>query len=258
MSFLRNVIARGRRPGPRGAIAEWSITLAILFFTATTLVQAYVIPTGSMESTLLVGDHVLVDKLAYAEPGAIGNTFGRPLLPYREVRRGDLIVFRYPVDGQTPYVKRVIGLPGDRLHLEDRQVVRNGRRLTEPYTQRLAAPPDAYRDNFPQAPPDGLPRQGLDMLAQHAVNGEIVVPPAAFFAMGDNRENSYDSRYWGFVPRENLIGKPLLVYWSYAAPSEDLTNWNFRHFGDVALHFFDKTRWARTFTIPRSERAGGE
>src|SRR5262249_5782806 len=103
MGFFANVIARGRRPGPRGTVVEWAITLPILFFATRTLAQAYVIPTASMESTILIGDHLLVDKLAYSDPG----TIGRGLLPYREVRRGDIIVFRYPVDGSTPYVKRV-------------------------------------------------------------------------------------------------------------------------------------------------------
>jgi signal peptidase I len=251
MNFLRNIVTLGRKPGPRGVVAEWTITLAILFFATTTLVQAYVIPTGSMESTILIGDHVLVDKLSYADPGAIG----KGLLPYREVRRGDIIVFRYPVDGKTPYVKRVIGMPGDRIHLENRQVFRNGRRLTEPYTQHIGSWPESYRDNFPQSPPAGLLERAGEMLAHHEQNGEIVVPANAFFALGDNRDNSLDSRFWGFVPRENLIGKPLVIYWSYDAPGEDLMDWNARHLADVALHFFSKTRWERTFLLPRSQAA---
>src|ERR1700683_1136721 len=171
MNFLRNVVTHGRKPGPRGVVAEWTITLAILFFATTTLVQAYVIPTGSMESTILIGDHVLVDKLSYADPGPIG----KGLLPYRDVRRGDIIVFRYPVDGKTPYVKRAIGMPGDRIHLSNREVVRNGQRLIEPYTHHSAAGPYFYRDNFPQSPPAGLPERGRDMLARYEKNGEIVV-----------------------------------------------------------------------------------
>lgn len=251
MTFLRSVITEGRRPGPRSVLVEWTITLAILFFATTTLVQAYVIPTGSMESTIMIGDHVLVDKLAYSDPGAIGKT----LLPYRDVRRGDIIVFRYPIDGKTPYVKRVIGLPGDRIHMENQRVVRNGVRLVEPYTQHIGAWPDTYRDNFPQSPPAGLPARTRDMLARHQQNGEIVVPPGAFFALGDNRENSSDSRFWGLVPRENLIGKPIVIYWSYDAPGEDLLEWNLRHLTDVAMHFFSKTRWERTFLLPRSQAA---
>jgi signal peptidase I len=251
MTLLRNLIARGRRPGPHGVLAEWTITLSILFFATTTLVQAYVIPTGSMENTILIGDHVLVDKLAYADPGAIG----KHLLPYRDVRRGDIIVFRYPPDGKTPYVKRAIGLAGDRIHLDHGQVVRNGQRLIEPYTRHIAPGANFYGDNFPQSPDAGLPERGREMLANHEQNGEIVVPPDSFFALGDNRDNSLDSRFWGFVPRENLIGKPLVVYWSYDAPSEDLLEWNVRHLSDVALHFFTRTRWDRTFLLPRPQPA---
>jgi signal peptidase I len=248
---IRNVFTTGRRPGPRGFVAEWTITLLLVFFGTTTLVQAYVIPTGSMEGNLLIGDHMLVDRLAYSDPGIIGQH----LLPYRSVRRGDIIAFRYPLDPAQAYVKRVIGIPGDRLHLENGQVIRNGRRLIEPYTQHIALGPDRYRDNFPQAPPGGLPAPAREMLQRHVMEGDVVVPPGMLFAMGDNRENSSDSRYWGFVPRENVIGKPLIVYWSYDAPTEDLVEWNVRHLADVALHFFSKTRWGRTFLIPRSAQA---
>ena len=131
---------------PRGSVAEWTITLALFFFGTSTLVQAYVIPTGSMEGNLLIGDHVLVDRLAYSDPGL----FGRALLPYREIRRGDIIVFPYPLDPSQAYVKRVIGVPGDRIHMEDGQVIRNGKRLVEPYTQHIARGMDRYRDNFPR------------------------------------------------------------------------------------------------------------
>jgi signal peptidase I len=250
-NLIRNVFMAGRRPGPRGFVAEWSVTILIFFFATTTLVQAFVIPTGSMEGNLLVGDHVLVDKVAYAEPGALG----KGLLPYREVRRGDIIVFRYPPDPQVRYVKRVIGIPGDRIHMENQQVIRNGQRLIEVYTKHIAGSSDPYRDNFPRSASPTLPAQARDMLERHQQNGEIVVPAGNFFAMGDNRENSADSRYWGFVPRENVIGKPLVVYWSYDAPSEDLMDWNVRHLVDVGLHFFTRTRWERTLLLPRSRTA---
>ena len=250
-SVIRNVFTIGRQPGPRGLVAEWTVTVLIYFFATTTLVQAYVIPTGSMEGNLLVGDHLLVDKVAYADPGA----FGRGLLPYREVRRGDIIVFRYPLDPRVTYVKRVIGIPGDRIHLENQQVIRNGQRLIEPYTRHIARWTDPYRDNFPQAASPRLPAQARDMLEHHQRNGEIIVPPGSLFAMGDNREDSADSRYWGFVPRENVIGKPLIVYWSYDAPSEDLMDWNVRHLVDVGLHFFTRTRWERTLLRPHSQMA---
>jgi signal peptidase I len=115
--------------------------------------------------------------------------------------------------------------------------------------------PEDYRDNFPQSPPAGLPEGARQMLSNHEQNGEIIVPANTFFALGDNRDNSLDSRFWGFVPRENLIGKPLVIYWSYDAPGEDLMDWNARHFADLALHFFSKTRWERTFLTPRSQTA---
>jgi len=248
---IRNAITDGRRPGPRGAIAEWTITLALVFFGTSTLVQAYVIPTGSMEGTILIGDHVLVDKLAYADPGL----FGKTLLPYREIQHGDIIVFPYPIDPNQAYVKRVIGLPGDRIHMEDGQVIRNGKRLVEPYLQHIGAAPDPYRDNFPLDPPAGLPSRTREMLQRDQQNGEIVVPPGMLFAMGDNRENSSDSRYWGFVPRDTVKGRPLLVYWSYDAATDDLLEWKASHLVDVGLHFFSKTRWKRMFVIPRSQAA---
>jgi len=248
---LRNVITSGRRPGPRGAVAEWTITLALFFFGTSTLVQAYVIPTGSMESTILIGDHVLVDRLAYSDPGI----FGKALLPYREIQRGDIIVFPYPIDPSQSYVKRVIGVPGDRIRMENGQVIRNGKRLLEPYTQQIGRFLDPYRDNFPQEPPPGLPTRALEMVERHQQNGEIVVPPGMLFALGDNRQNSSDSRYWGFVPRDTVKGRPLLVYWSYDAPTDDLIEWRISHLVDVGLHFFSKTRWERTFTIPRSQVA---
>jgi signal peptidase I len=232
-------------------VAECVVTILIFYFATNTLVQAYVIPTGSMEDNLLVGDHVLVDKVAYADPGG----FGKDLLPYRNVRRGDIIVFRYPLDPRQTYVKRVIGVPGDCIHMENRQVIRNGRRLIEPYAKHVVQWIDPYRDNFPQSAPPALPARARDMLERHQWNGEIIVPAGSLFALGDNREDSADSRYWGFVPRKDVIGKPLVVYWSYDAPTEDLMDWNVNHLVDVGLHFFTRTRWERTLLLPRSQTA---
>jgi len=241
----------GREQRRRSSVTEWAGTILIYLFATTTLVQAYVIPSGSMEGTLLTGDHVLVDRTAYADPGALG----RHIMPYRQVQRGDIIVFAYPEDVRQTYVKRVIGVPGDRIRMENGQVIRNGRRLVEPYTQHIATYPDNYRDNFPQAATVSTFPHGRDMLEYHVVDGELVVPPGMLFALGDNRENSEDSRYWGFVPRTYVIGKPLVVYWSYDAPGEDLKEWNLGHVVDVATHFFTKTRWSRMFIVPRSQNA---
>ena len=235
---------------PRGTIAEWTITILLLLFGTTTLVQAFVIPTGSMEDTLLIGDHLLVDKLAYAP----GGSFSKYILPYENPRDGDIIVFRYPVDISQTFVKRVVGVPGDHIKIIDQQVYRNGKKLNEPYTVHKNPYPDSFRDNFPNSEPNlMLLDRARDMLASNVVNGEVVVPPDSFFAMGDNRDNSLDSRYWGFVPRGNIIGKPLIIYWSYNASTESLASSSVNnlltHFLDLAEHFFTKTRWERTFRL---------
>ena len=139
----------GKKPKQeRGAIAEWTVTILLLLFGTTTLVQAFVIPTGSMEDTLLVGDHLLVDKLAYAPPGPVSKY----LLPYTDVKRGDIIVFRYPVDIRQTFVKRVIGVPGDRIRIENKQLIRNGARVNEPFKYHKTEYNDSYRDNFPSQP----------------------------------------------------------------------------------------------------------
>jgi signal peptidase I len=214
---------------PRGLVNEWIVTILMYLFASTTLVQAYVIPTGSMEGNLRVGDHMLVDRAAYARPGAMG----RYVMPYEDVKRGDIVAFLYPVDTHQPFVKRVIGLPGDRIRMVDKQVIRNGRALVEPYTQHIDPgidrSRDPSRDNFP----------------------ELTVPADKLFVLGDNRDNSLDSRYWGFVPREYVVGRPLFVYWSYDAPTADLEHWNVAHLVDVMEHFFTRTRWERTFLVPK-------
>lgn len=237
----------------RGFIAEWAVTILILLFSTTTLAQPFVIPSGSMEDTLLIGDHVLVDKLAYAPAGSIS----KHLLPYQEPQYGDVIVFRYPPDLSQTLVKRLIGMPGDRLRMVNQQLYRNGQKLIEPYVYHKRQP-DPYAVSFPQNPALAPFRQGFDMLTNHVVNGEIVVPAGHYFAMGDNRDNSSDSRFWGFVPRENIIGKPIFVYWSYDAPGEHILGatpeaWR-DHMIDIATHFFTRTRWDRTFKLIRPYR----
>ena len=232
---------------PRSTLAEWTITVLLLLFLTTTLVQAYVIPTGSMEDTLLIGHHLLVDKLAFAPPGVISKY----LLPYTEVKRGDIIVFRYPVDISQTFVKRAIGVPGDRIRVINKEVYLNGVKADEPYTYHKTDYIDSFRDNFPGEPNVHVEQGAYDMLTQHVVNGEVVVPPNSYFAMGDNRDSSLDSRFWGFVPRENIIGKPLIVYWSYDAPTEDLNDASIssRHVLDLGKNFFAKTRWNRSFML---------
>ena len=249
MADVRNAHAPppAKADQPRGFIAEWTVTIILLLFGTTTLVQAFVIPTGSMEDTLLIGDHLLVDKLAYAPAGRISKY----VLPYEQVKRGDIIVFRYPVDIKSTFVKRCMGVPGDRIKLVNKEVYLNGKKLAEPYVYHKTEYIDSYRDNFPSEPNGGVLEPGLDMLEHHVVNGEVVVPPDSYFAMGDNRDSSLDSRYWGFVPRDNIIGKPLIIYWSYDAPTEALSNPTIGvdHLVDLMEHFFTKTRWRRTFML---------
>jgi len=231
----------------RDFVIEWTVNILILLFGTTTLVQAFIVPTPSMDTTVRVGDHLLVDKLSYAPPGVLSKY----LLPYTEPKRGDVIVFRYPMDIQQNYVKRVMGVPGDHIRVVDKVVYLNGRALVEPYVQHVFPGLEPYRDNFPSEPQGPVVDRARLMLAQHVERGELVVPPENYFAMGDNRDNSLDSRYWGFVPRENIIGKPLLIFWSYDAPTEDLVDYNANHFIDLAKNFFSKTRWDRTLLLVR-------
>jgi signal peptidase I len=231
----------------RGTIAEWTVTILLLLFGTTTLVQAFVIPTGSMENNLLVGDHLLVDKLAYAPVGPISKF----LLPYQEIKRGDIVVFRYPVDIKQTFVKRVIGIPGDRIRIENKQLVRNGARIQEPYKVHKTEYIDSYRDNFPSTPYLPVSEGAVQMLEKHVVNGEIVVPENSYLCLGDNRDNSLDSRFWGFVPRENIIGKPLIIYWSYDTTTDRLAGplISIDHLVDLVQNFGTKTRWRRTFKL---------
>jgi signal peptidase I len=232
-------------------LAEWVFNFIVLVFATSTIAQPFVIPSASMESTLMAGDHVIVDKLAYAPPDSLSSH----LLPYEQIQRGDIIVFRYPVNERENYIKRVIGIPGDRIRLENGTVWRNGLRLDEKYVQHIFAfAPNQYRDNFPAGTPNPgeLDWRAEQMLESSVQNGELVVPPGKYFAMGDNRDNSLDSRYWGFVPVENIVGKPVLVWWSYEASEKELTDFvNVHHVFDLATHFFSKTRWNRTMRVVR-------
>ena len=165
--------AAPQRQVQRGFIAEWTVTIILLLFGTTSLVQAFVIPTGSMEDTLLIGDHLLVDKLSYGPSGPVS----KHVLPYCDVKRGDIIVFRYPVDIQQTFVKRCIGVPGDRIKLVNKQLVLNGKAVFEPYVYHKTEYIDSYRDNFPGEPNVHVAEAAQDMLLNHAQNGEVVVPP---------------------------------------------------------------------------------
>jgi signal peptidase I len=248
---------RPKPPPERGSIAEWAVTILILVFATSMIAQPFVIPTSSMHNTLLTGDHLIVDKLSYAPEGAVSRYF----LPYTPVKRGDIIVFRHPTLLVEDYVKRVIGLPGDHIRLANKQLYLNGKPMDEPYVIHVFDNVDPYRDNFPGGPTQYAPdpkmaARAAQMLAENVVNGELVVPAGSYFAMGDNRDNSLDSRYWGLVPRENITGKPLVVFWSYDAPTEDLRDYSVHHLVDLGLHFFTKTRWDRTLKLIRGYPLG--
>jgi signal peptidase I len=181
--------------GERGRALPWMV-LTILAVTPMIFVQAFAIPTGGMEDALLRGDRILVR--VFPAP--------RPAL-------GDIVVFVYPVDRRQMYVKRLVGIPGDRLRISQEALYRNGTAVVEPYASHKTAYMDPYRDNFPSQP-DGpfLTAAAQEMLASHVVDGEVVVPAGKYFVLGDNRDNSLDSRYWGFIDTGDFIGKPLLIY----------------------------------------------
>jgi signal peptidase I len=245
------------RPTVLSAMQSLLNLIVIAIFIITFCVQPFRIPSESMESTLLVGDFLLVDK--QAAPGADSSA---SLLPSSSIHRGDIIVFHDPVDSSLHLVKRVIGLPGDHLRLHSGRVFINGRALTEPYAVYRPSPPDNFRDNFPRfesVDPEVDSRWWIRMRSL-IDNGELIIPTGNYFVMGDNRNDSEDSRYWGFVPRENIVGKPLLIYFSLQQPDSDdagnLTqealaeNQRRQHPGKIDS-LVDFARWGRTFQIVR-------
>jgi signal peptidase I len=268
--FNRNGHETTEPPKPKGpAKTVWReyfesavVTVVMALFGMTFIVQAVKVPTGSMQNTITIGDHLLVNKFIFA-PGA-----SLPFLPQREIRRGDIIVFKYPGNPYSPgrderadnkpivtnYVKRVIGVPGDKIRIEGQSVIVNGQALPEHRIEANELDPKApldivtnparkagesYNVFYRPGPSDDI--SDYQLFVHEAVNDEITVPPTSYFVMGDNRNNSEDSRYWGFVPRELVIGRAMFVYWSYdesAKPS-----------GNIILDFFRNTRWSRTGTL---------
>jgi len=246
---------------PLEALASICTVLVVGLFAMAFIFQNFEIPSASMESTLLIGDHVVVDRITIAPP-----TKWAPFIHYRPVQRGDIIVFLKP-NPETPdliLVKRCIGVPGDRIHLRHGVVYLNGVAQNEPYArmpQDDNDPEDAYdgsRDDFPSfgAPPSTLTTESwVQELPSHIVGDDIVVPPGKVFAMGDNRTHSADGRFWGFVPQENIMGRPLFVYWSFKTPAdqEDKNSISDRvaFVFHVLTHIFTQTRWTRTLHIIR-------
>jgi signal peptidase I len=224
-------------------------TVVIAIFVITFIVQAFQIPSESMENTLLVGDYLLVNKLIYG-----GHGLGDHLLPYQKIERGDIIVFHYPVDPTQHFVKRVIGIPGDRLRLINKKVWIGGKPIDEPYVRFLEPPNNMFRDNFPRT---DIPAYGLEgkwwlEMRKLVEDGQLIVPEGHYFVLGDNRDDSQDSRYWGFVPRENIIGTPLVIYWSVRDwdknPSASVQG-RLYHLAYAVTHIFQITRWNRTLRL---------
>jgi len=237
-------------PARRDSFGIQTIFTIVIFsiFVITFIVQAFQIPSGSMENTLLVGDFLLVDKLHFAGgPGAIH------LLPYGAIKRGDIVVFYFPVDASQFLVKRVIGLPGDHIRLRNKMVYVNGEPLKESYVVHRQWIPDGYRDNFPnqQAYSRDIDRRWRYELANYVSDGELVVPAEHYFVMGDNRENSLDSRYWGFVPRANIVGRPLVIYLSVKGSERGRASDKLIHSGPTLAHLLELARWDRVFRLVR-------
>ena len=253
---------------PFEALASICSVLVVGLFILTFLAQNFFIPSGSMEKTLLVGDHLLVDRITTAPP-----TEWMPLIHYREPQRGDVTVFIKPAaeeqpdpEGKPQYdilVKRLIGLPGDHIHLHNGVVILNG--VAQPLPRDGSNEPEDvmnrdFLDEFPSLPPVPEPGNFITQTwatdySNHVVDGELVVPPGMYFMMGDNRHNSADSRFWGFVPRQNIIGRPLFNYWSFVRTGNQYlqtglgarVSWMLH----IVTHFISDTRWSRTFHVVR-------
>jgi signal peptidase I len=219
-----------------------ALLIAVIFatFARTWVVQAFKIPSGSMEQNLLIGDHILVNKFIY---GPTISSLEEELLPVRKVRRGDIVVFKFPDDPNRDFIKRCMGIPGDTLKIVDKDLFINGRHVddskftwyadSQTYPKELHFHPKRLRDNF----------------------GPRTVGPASYFCMGDNRDNSNDSRYWGTVPESYLKGRAFMIYWSVDNDT-DLgdspgSGTQLRQLSRLALHFFSFTRWGRTFRVVR-------
>jgi signal peptidase I len=233
-------------PGLLTAIQSLLYLIVIALFIISFSVQPFRIPSGSMEPTLLVGDFLLVDKQGF------GFDDSQDIFPAATIHRGDIIIFHFPVDPNTHLIKRVVGIPGDHLRLHDNHVYINGQPLTEPYAVYRPSPPDTFRDSFPRleraVDPDINPAWWIRMhtLIDH---GELIIPAGDYFVLGDNRNGSEDSRYWGFVPRANIVGKPLFIYLSLRLNENDPTSENPPATTSKSLLHF--ARWRRIFTIVR-------
>ena len=224
-------------PFKKSTLREYfeSIVIAVILalFIRTFVVQAFKIPTGSMENNLLIGDHLLVNKMVFAPTASLVE---RALTPTGTIKRGDVIVFKYPEEPDRDFIKRVIGLPGETLEVREKKVYINGKPMDEPYVHFLAPPMASEYNEI----------TSFDVRERY---GPVTVPADQYFMMGDNRDNSQDSRYWGFLPKELIKGKAVVIYWSYESGREDYQDTGagatLRGLGSTFVHFFTRTRWDR-------------
>ncbi len=235
------------RHGFLPAVQSLTIIIVIAIFIVSFTIQPFRIPSGSMEPTLMVGDFLLVDKQVTSTPDDDSL-----LLPSPAIRRGDVIVFHYPIHPEVHLVKRVVGLPGDHLRLRGGHVQINGSPIDEPYAIYRPSPHDNFRDNFPRmesADPEIDSRWWMRM-RKLVDNGELIVPAGNYFVLGDNRNDSEDSRYWGFVPQDSIVGRPLLIYFSLRH-GEDDTPMALPRSGELAANLSGFARWERMLRIIR-------
>ncbi len=231
------------------ALAGFASVFVSGLFIITFVIQHFEIPSSSMERTLLIGDHVFVDRMT---PTGKEST---PLFPYRDLHRGDTAVFVSPAEPGLFLVKRIIAVAGDKIHLRDGKVFLNGVPQNEPYVVRNGSPKFPYRDDFPAVSPfgSGATSDWAIEMPQHIQGLDLVVPKNSYFAMGDNRDVSFDSRYWGFVPKENVLGRPLFIAWSLNQTEADFEQrpmpQRFVSFLRTTIHFFTLTRWNRVFRL---------
>ncbi len=231
------------------ALASLLRTVVVALFVLTFVMQPFLIPSESMEHTLLVGDFLLFNKQIFAPSDALS----RWLMPYRRVARGDIVVFHHP--NPPLLVKRVVGLPGDHLRIEDGRVLINGKPLDEPYASFEPAPPNSFRDDFPPkiyTDPDVDPEwwRKMQRLTHH---DELVIAKGEYFVLGDNRNHSLDSRYWGFVPRRAIMARPLIIYFSLYRPSttdvDQAADDRLGHDRDFSARWKEFARWKRIFRV---------
>ncbi len=257
MNTEEHVIKESPRMGDRvwREALSWFWVLIAFVLIEGTLGQARVIPSASMENTLLIGDHLIVSRFGY-DAGLPFTSWHVPL--WRNPRRQQVVIFRAPLPGSPDFVKRVIGQPGDKIAIKKGMVYVNDQPLDEPYVVREVTggnSANSIADNYPPAPSElwrfGLQSDWAVQIGNFIHDGEIVVPPGRYFVMGDNRDNSYDSRFWGFVPRSSIVGTPLFVYMSIDAPEEV---WEPGHIGERFAAYLNavlhphEVRWRRLFS----------